>query len=705
MPYLLPFFIYLTLAPLNEKIREQRSASALLNEQPQIEEVYVNGQLKWQLGQTEPLPLKPKDKVILTGSGFGMGPDIDFSKILLGNIRIMERTLPMYEGKINIRDQLFYETSRLEAKWPKEILSWDPNRIEFTVPDTGIAGPLVISVQKRIGEQPSLQDPGKPHIVSDPLTERITKNFTHPTDVISTLSEARLSPPIAITIQNSDWERQRQIGEMIFWGYDFNIGQVHELKGAQWDKILSGKAIDPVTGQVADPEKLIGAHRAKPGEAPVIAFKAIYFDPYPIPTPIPGILRPPLYSGHTFPTGFIGRTKAESIHPIFQTKQKWAGENCASCHTQKITYEIGAGKSTTRFFPGLPNAQWSIKWATLGPIDGVKAEERGRDGKLATVDKTQLLYHLPSGATENALIRVKGEGSRYDNDQLYAPVAIPSITRHTPLRRALARTEMIAGFEGSYIHSEEPDGAVGAMSPWALKALTVYMSTLDNDRELLKRIGMYRWLKENGMLAQVENVKEWEFIKTGWKSYPKLQAPLERGKMIFAQRCESCHASNFETWTDENMIPLTETGTFFSPSIFHRETQSIRTSYIEDLYWMQPRGLLHDGHVKSITDLIDPARCDEKSSLYRNYYTLHSGSFKIPKGTKAQETAIRHQAYFVDVPGDSNHLYWDYQKMRREFGKIEFGLKQPAPLPAAPHPWCAETADDVLPLSLFLLTL
>ena len=41
------------------------------------------------------------------------------------------------------------------------------------------------------------------------------------------------------------------------------------------------------------------------------------------------------------------------------------------------------------------------------------------------------------------------------------------------------------------------------------------------------------------------------------------------------------------------------------------------------MYWVQSRGLLSDGHVRNMEDLVSPARCDANSDLYKQYYTLH----------------------------------------------------------------------------------
>lgn len=153
------------------------------------------------------------------------------------------------------------------------------------------------------------------------------------------------------------------------------------------------------------------------------------------------------------------------------------------------------------------------------------------------------------------------------------------------------------------------------------------------------------------------------------------------------------------------MLAFSEVGSYFSPTLFQMQSQSIRTSILRDLYWVAPRGLLHDGHVKSLRDLVDPDRCREGSALYDRYYTLHEGTFRIPKGNAEEERALRKFAYFSDVPWDEKHLYWDYQKMRREFGPREFGVTPARPLPAAPHPWCVENVTEIDDLILYLLTL
>jgi hypothetical protein len=666
----------------------------------------VGGELVWRPGQFAVPRLKPGDWVTLLGSGFGNGPDIDFAKVLVGNVRALERDLTMYEGKVDLLDERFFQTARAFDRWPSDIRRWTDTVIEFRVPATAVRGPIVVHVQKRVGSVPSARRRAAAHAVWDPLTERVeSSSFRHGYDVVSTLGAAVESEPIPVVVENPSIAAERELGARIFWSYDYNIGLVHSLQGLDWTRILAGKATDPTTGGPADPQRLFGAIPARPGEVPAFVTETVLFDPYPMPMPIKPLFRKPLYSGVTSPTGYVGYMYAESVHPARLSKDNWIGFSCVSCHGARVTYEEAPGRTVSRVFPGLPNAEWSMKWTALGNLKGVRTRECGPDGVERWVDKTRLLFAVPPGTGEHNLVRHAGDGSPYANDNLFSPIAIPIITRHLPIRRALSHTEMIAGFEGSYIHSQEPDGAIGAMRSADLKRLTAYMDALDGNDALLNRLGLYRWLVRSGRLGEVDGAGEGAFVQRGPGAYPRLRARLERGRDVFRRDCASCHADNFGTYSDENMLPLTEVGTYFSPTIYHRKHASIRTAILRNLYWVERRGLLHDGHVKSMEDLVTPERCDSRSELYRRYYTLHSETFRVPKGNAEQERALRNHAYFVDVSWDREHLYWDYQQMRRAFGPRELGTAAPTPLPATPHPWCVSSPAEVDDLVAYLMTL
>ncbi|MBK8589995.1 MAG: hypothetical protein IPN77_12835 [Sandaracinaceae bacterium] len=725
-----------------------REASAASTATPVIGRVRVNGTSRWTTGSSTPVALAPGDRVVLEGTGFGAGPDVDFAKIMVGNSRVLETDLAMYEQRLNILDgpsapaQVNYELPETHSTWDRDVVSWTPTRVEFLVPvHVGAAGPIVMQVQKRIGTLESLTLPGVPHSVVDAQTLRITdRDFDFACDVVSELGPVRTSNAVPTRINNPMYADLVARGEEIFWSYDYNIGLAHAFRDLDWTAILDGTVTDPVRGGLADPRVLIGAIPTVRGEVPDAAMDDVYFDPYPMANPIPGflaVLGQQKREGNTRDTGFVGYRYAESQHP-YQGNGEWIGFNCASCHGYRISYQRGA-QNITRVIPGLPNPNWSMKWTVLGEFEGVVGSEPGpfwAPGE-ADIDKTSIAYHMPYGTGEHDLIRGSHEGSSTDNDYMFSPITIPNVTNYMPIRRSLSHTESYVGFEGSYIHSEEPDGAMGSMDAVSLQALTAYMTTLSANDNDLRNAGMSRWLAHKGQRNTLvgANVTEGQFVERGWQTFPALATRVAAGRTTFQTRCASCHSDGMGVNTNERMIRLDEVGRFFTPTIYQRHTQSIRATFLRDLYWVQHRGLLTDGHVRNLPDLVHPDRCTEGTALHNRYYTLHAPTpnlpsagpdfpaddrpganprgdvFRIPRydGTTAEGRArnlfVERHRYFTTVPWDPTHYYWDYQAMRREYGPTELGTNQPIGMPAAPHPWCAGSAAEVDDLVLYLLTL
>jgi hypothetical protein len=183
------------------------------------------------------------------------------------------------------------------------------------------------------------------------------------------------------------------------------------------------------------------------------------------------------------------------------------------------------------------------------------------------------------------------------------------------------------------------------------------------------------------------------------------------------------------------MFPLNEVGRFFAPTDFQYRVQAIRATFLRNLYWVSSRGFLSDAHVRNLEDLVHPDRCREGSPLYNQYYTIHAPTrpgkgtpdsqffapdlnrkgdvFRIPKAAKknvfdttsdARNRFVERHKYFSSRAGDTAHYYWDFQKMRREFGP-EMGAPGPIGMPATPHPWCASSSAEVSNLVQYLLTL
>lgn len=733
-----------------DQVREnERAASAANFATPVINSMAVNGSLVWEQGTppTTAPTLQPGDVVTLTGTGLGNGPDTDFTKIMIGNTRVLETDLVMYKQKLDISSEVNFEVDDLLDSWDKDILGWQPNQIQFTVPGHVSSGPLTVQVQKRTGYNTSLTQPGQPFNVINALTSRITDDaFEHECDVVSSLSPSRATTPIDVNVVNPDFSDLVSYGEQIFWSYDYNIGLAHALRDLKWDKIFSYDTVDPITGAMADPAKLFGAVPAVPGQVPSVAIDDVYFDQYPQPSPIPGFLtlEPQLTKGNTSSSGWVGYRYAQGSHP-YVGRGAWIGFNCASCHGYKITYDNAPGSTITKVIPGLPNPEWTVKWSILGTasgptFEGIVTKEEGPswDPGSKAIDKSMLLYYLPQGTGEHNMIRVNGEGSHTDNDYQFSPHTIPNVTHYMPIRRSLSHTESYVGFEGSYIHAEEPDGATGSMYRYPLQALTAYMTVLDANDDDLRNVGLYRWLQFNGKLAAQTgdgSLSEGAFVQNGWQSYPGVVAAVNQGKTSFDAACGNCHQDNLGAHTDENMIPLNQVGHFFAPSLYQQETQSIRVGYLRDMYWTQHRGLLSDGHVRNLEDLVNPDRCTTGTELYNQYYTLHppvvpalggpdfpapypaanrkGDVFRVPKsqsttpGDSADQRNLfieRHK-YFVEVPWDSEYYYWDYQKLRAEYGPDELGAPAPIGFPAAPHPWCANSGAEVENLVQYILTL
>ncbi len=726
---------------LDAALEQRRAASAAQPlAPPVIASITIDGAVVWHAGDAARPSFRPGQEVVLAGHGFGAGGDVDFTKIMLGDARVLETDLKMFEQKLDILKQVNYELSHPHSFWDKDVKRWTDTSITFRVPVHASSGPLIIQVQKRLPANRSLLRPGEPHLVVDAQTMRIRDgNFTPACDVVSNLGPTATSSPIDVDVSNSGFAALVEHGREIFWSYDFNIGAAHAFRDLDWKPILAGTATDPMTGAPADPVALFGAYPALRGEVPDESIDDVFFAPYPQPNPIPGFLAigQQLYEGWTRGTGRVGYRYAQSVHP-FKGNGEWIGFNCSSCHGVRISYEKAPGQRVTKIVPGLPNPSWSMKWSLLGTFKGIQADEEGprwAPGKAA-VDKTALIYSMPQGTGEHTIVRAAGEGSHTDNDYQFSPIAIPNVTHYLPIRRSLSHTESYVGFEGSYIHSEEPDGAMGSMRAPDLQALTAYMSTLDSDDDDLRNVGLFRYLADAGRLGDEvgSSIGEGAFVQAGWASFPALRTHVDAGRQIFLNRCGSCHEDGLGAHTTERMVRLDEVGHFFAPTVYQREMQAIRATFLRDLYWTQHRGLLSDGHVRNLTDLVDPDRCTQGTALYDAYYTLHAPSdpgpagpdfptpyptstrrgdvFRVPRaassspddpGAKRNRFIERHK-YFVTVPWDPSFYYWDYQKLRAEYGPAELGTAGPIGLPAAPHPWCAGSAE-VEDLVQYLLTL
>ena len=258
------------------------------------------------------------------------------------------------------------------------------------------------------------------------------------------------------------------------------------------------------------------------------------------------------------------------------------------------------------------------------------------------------------------------------------------------------------------------------------------------------------------------------------KEFPSLAGRIVHGAQLFKRSCARCHSpGNAGLWTNEDMHPISAaggsepTGRYFSPTVWQRSTQSIRTAILENLFWVQRRGLLSDGHIvgnapdnmDGLELLVHPDRClaplnadgsvdlRRASELYKRLYTIRQGadhSFRIPSAGMRFELYTR----FGDKPGvarqglapktglaghrsqrrglssamptspnsttaiitgtirrcAANTAFWNSGSTPTD----PHDASRIGGLPAAPHPWCLPAGSsqmDIDDLVIFLLTL
>ena len=159
----------------------------------------------------------------------------------------------------------------------------------------------------------------------------ISDTFSHDCDVVSKLSDQPYGTRFAVQVNNPDFDNLVREGREVFWSFDYNLGLAHQFRDLSWDAIFQYQAKDPITGTTAlDLENLFGAYPNVPGEVPDEAIKDVYFDRYPMPSPIPGLLAsgPQKHSGLTRDSGWAGYRYAEAVDP-YNGDGAWIGFNCA----------------------------------------------------------------------------------------------------------------------------------------------------------------------------------------------------------------------------------------------------------------------------------------------------------------------------------------------------------------------------------------
>lgn len=95
-----------------------------------------------------------------------------------------------------------------------------------------------------------------------------------------------------------------------------------------------------------------------------------------------------------------------------------------------------------------------------------------------------------------------------------------------------------------------------------------------------------------------------------------------RGHRIFNQAgCATCHPEAQGLYTNQRVIPFDAIGSNGHPTSRMLDTGGIRVTPLLSIYATAP--YLHDNSVKTLEDLVDPARLVEGSSIYQEPHTQH----------------------------------------------------------------------------------
>src|SRR5258708_38806410 len=115
-----PFPNQRTVCTFDAVREQQRAASAQSFPAPVVQAMLVNETQVWSALSPNTTPLlHPGDAVTLKRSGFGAGPDIDFSKIMIGNSRVLDTDLKMYQQQLDLLPQVNYELPTTHSPWNK----------------------------------------------------------------------------------------------------------------------------------------------------------------------------------------------------------------------------------------------------------------------------------------------------------------------------------------------------------------------------------------------------------------------------------------------------------------------------------------------------------------------------------------------------------------------------------------------------------
>jgi hypothetical protein len=712
------------------------SAASVARAGPVIEKVSVNGTLVYHREGDAVLLDKaegrPGDTVLIEGRGFGPDAREHFSTVTINFAAPLKADIDFHRHRINVAKLKQYaDHGTVTDRLPRELLAWSDSRIEFLIPRHANSGKLIVTVQEALGLRKSLVGDGPVTYEPEYVVRGKDEKEALPRMTVREVGRPVDSRPVNFKVLGQEETVRKGRDLFFFWPQYSNVAYAlmdgklpeklerpWELKEEGWLHWTTGLKRKVYRG--ADIPK---AGFGEPGHEVVFedAERQIIF-----PLLMAGPDKLPKVTIRSAATDWLGIVDAEFNNCLDGKITRAPGVTCAACHTTQLSYykSTGVRDWTNEVVAGLPNPKMDFHRTLRAIKQNTGTTESG------AADRRPIVDSYGPGVLDFT--------SAHEDDGIYNPVTVGNHYGREALQRLST-----AGLEGSVHHRNNMayihHGGIGKPSLEQSVALQAYINSLNSDGERLRRIGLYDFLVSpdpardyaRPYVNAVAGATLEEFLAVDPADYPKrfpaLAGELDKGRRVFRDNCIRCHAPSLGLYTNQDIIPFDRIGTYLPPSDRMLKTQGIRVSPLTHIRFRGRAGFLHDNHIRSLEDQLDPARGEVGSALYNGYYGPDAPRRRrIVATTPEQVRALDALNYFTEV-ADRNPAKdkrwvdqsydgpprgprqgakakaYDYAKFRETFGVAEYGRH--IPLPPVPHPFFVKDPEDRAALILFLNSL
>lgn len=737
-------------------------------DRPRITRVTVNGKVAWEQRDgrvtVDALEGRAGDTVVVEGAGFGPDAAVHYSNVTINRAAPVKADLEHHRARFDyLKFRQWADLAVVQEVEPRELLSWTDSRIEFRIPLYATTGDLIVTRQEIIGTRKSLRDGGG-ELRYDP--EYVVRGTTPgqagpPRPAVVEIDPPVDSRPLRFTVLGQ--EENIRLGRELFFFWPQYSQVAYALTDARADKLAEGTLTDldgnPLgaeelgwlawadTGPYADRPAARGAGAPKrpvgtdgPDAKPVpdagarragrivrtlgptapsepVTFRGVYRNMlYPVWQRAPEVL--PRVDIRSEAGDWIGLVRTEFHNVLDGSIDKAWGVTCAACHTAAVEYPTIRGR-VREIVPGLPNFR----------MDFHRGFQHVRYNATGGKDRRRLVTAIGPGMLDFS--------SAHEDDGLFNPVVIGSHFGREGLPRLST-----GGLEGgihhrnnmAYIHH----GGLGRPTLKQSIALQTYINSTQGELESWRRVGLFNHLEEVAARARAAPAGVPAAVAPAWipeapaelrevaaevarhdrlpdlltadltaagNGFPKLTAAWQEGRRAFRGACAKCHADSLGLHTGRDIVPFTRIGSHLPPSDRMLKTEGVRVAPLSHLHHKQTVGYLHDGHVRSLDALLDPARGQAGSPLHQAHYAVGPQSRRVRADTPEQVAAVEQVGVFRPDPADATGKTWvyDYDLHRGRFGLREYGRK--VDLPPVPHPFYIEDPATRWRVVLYLKSL